>query len=143
MNTVAMILMPVLLINLVYVTQSLWREQRKRIRRLRGDKMTHDEMIERISEWKDICKSSSWDGVDAIGIEEAVVHKALHLIESGIVDDFIGGICPTHSGTIKFFKYNDDSIFIEIQTQLYKVESIERVEPVYCYTLDDVRDALR
>lgn len=143
MNTVAMILMPILLIDLICVAQSLWKEQRKRIRRLRGDKMTHDEMIAKISEWKDICRNSSWDGVDAIGIEESVVCKAIHLIESGIVDDFIGGICPTHSGTIKFFKYNDDSILIEIQTQLYKVESIERAEPVYCYSLDDVRDALR
>ena len=90
MDKIQFFVMLIMLIDLISVTQSLWKEQRKRIRRLRGDKMTHDEMIAKISEWKDICRNFSWDGVDAFGIEDNTVKLSIALIDSGIVDNFKG-----------------------------------------------------
>ena len=76
------------------------------------------------------------------GIADDTLKLAKDLIDSGLIYNF-EGLYPDHQGFIKFYKDLNESIVVTVQNKLYKVESIERVEPVYCYTLDDVRDALR
>ena len=76
------------------------------------------------------------------GIEDDTLKLAKDLIESGLIYNF-EGLYPDHQGFIRFYKDLNESIVITVQNKLYKVDSIERVEPVYCYTLDNVREALR
>lgn len=104
--------------------------------------LTHEQMTARIKELAQQCKTRNWDGYDAFGIEKSTVKLSLALIDSGLVDNFKGGIFPDPCGTINFYLDLDESLCIKVHTQLYSVEALDDNEGVDCYSLDKVRERL-
>lgn len=76
------------------------------------------------------------------GIANDTLKLAKDLIESGLIYNF-EGLFPDHQGYIHFYKDLNDSVVIIVQNKVYKVESINRAEPVFCYDLEELSAALR
>ena len=105
--------------------------------------LTHEQMIAKVKELAQQCKERDWNGYDAFGIEDNTVKLSIALIDSGIVDNFKGGIFPAPRGTINFYYDLKESLCIEVDTQMYIVEFIDDDRTVYCHSLDVVKEALR